>query len=199
MGSDGCYDFADGTDFVLTIYTYTDLGMGDTVYPVLEQYFKAAGIKCATKDYDVSAFDQEIDNNDWYAVLGPHTAIGGVSLRSRVQPFVPIAQSAEWYGEYGTYYDTKGAQGVKPEGDMAKLVEIYEKWKSTPDSAERDQYTLDIYNLHKENLWTIAYLKAGGDYNIVSSKIHNFPDMLVSDDLYQYQNIVHYWTLFKTE
>ena len=199
MGSDGCYDFADGTDFVLTIYTYTDLGMGDTVYPVLEQYFKAAGIKCATKDYDVSAFDQEIDNNDWYAVLGPHTAIGGVSLKSRVQPFVPIAQSAEWYGEYGTYYGTNGEQGVKPEGDMAKLVEIYEKWKATPDSAERDQYTLDIYNLHKENLWTIAYLKAAGAYSLVSSKVHNYPDLLVSDDLYQYQNIIHYWTLFKTE
>lgn len=199
MGSDGFYDFADGTDFVLTIYTYTDLDLSTTAYPVLEQYYNAAGIKCATKDLEVSAFDQEIDNNDWYAVLGPHTAIGGVSLKSRVQPFVPIAQSAEWYGEYGTWYDTNGAQGVEPEGDMAKLIEIYEKWKATPDSDERDQYTLDIYNVHKENLWTIAYLKAAGAYSLVSSKIHNYPDLLVNDDLYQYQNIIHYWTLFKTE
>ena len=198
LGSDGFYDFADGTDFVLTIYTYTDSGAADA-YPVLEQYYNKAGIKCATKDIEVSAFDTEIDNNNWYAVLGPHTAIGGVSLKSRVQPFVPIAQSAEWYGEYGTYYGTGGAQGVAPEGDMAKLVEIYEQWKSTPDTAARDQYTLDIYNLHKENLWTIAYLKAAGAYSLVSSKIHNYPDLLVSDDLYQYQNIIHYWTLFKTE
>ncbi len=198
MGSDGFYDFADGTDFVLTIYTYTDSGAANA-YPVLEQYYNKAGIKCATKDIEVSAFDTEIDNNDWYAVLGPHTAIGGVSLKSRVQPFVPIAQSAEWYGEYGTYYGTGGAQGIAPEGDMAKLVEIYEQWKSTPDTAARDQYTLDIYNLHKENLWTIAYLKAAGAYSLVSSKIHNYPDLLVSDDLYQYQNIIHYWTLFKTE
>lgn len=198
MGSDGFYDFADGTDFTLTIYTYTDSGAADA-YPVFEQYYKAAGINCATKDIEVSAFDTEVDNNNWYAILGPHTAIGGVSLKSRVQPFVPIAQSAEWYGEYGTYYGTNGEQGVKPEGDMAKLVEIYEKWKATPDSAERDQYTLDIYNLHKENLWTIAYLKAAGAYSLVSSKVHNYPDMLVSDDLYQYQNIIHYWTLFKTE
>lgn len=198
MGSDGFYDFADGSDFVLTIYTYTDSGAADA-YPVLEQYYNKAGIKCATKDIEVSAFDTEIDNNNWYAVLGPHTAIGGVSLKSRVQPFVPIAQSAEWYGEYGTYYGTGGAQGVAPEGDMAKLVEIYEQWKSTPDTAARDQYTLDIYNLHKENLWTIAYLKAAGAYSLVSSKIHNYPDLLVSDDLYQYQNIIHYWTLFKTE
>ncbi len=198
MGSDGFYDFADGTDFVLTIFTYTDSG-ADAAFPVLEQYYNAAGIKCATKDIEVSAFDQEIDNNDWYAVLGPHTAVGGLSLRSRVQPFVPIAQSAEWYGEYGTYYGTGGAQGVAPEGDMAKLVEIYEQWKSTPDTEERDQYTLDIYNLHKENLWTVAYLKAAGAYNLVSTKIKNYPELLVSDDLYQYQNIVHYWTLFKTE
>lgn len=198
MGSDGFYDFADGSDFVLTIYTYTDSGAADA-FPVLEQYYNKAGIKCATKDIEVSAFDTEIDNNNWFAVLGPHTAIGGVSLKSRVQPFVPIAQSAEWYGEYGTYYGTNGEQGVKPEGDMAKLVEIYEQWKATPDSAERDQYTLDIYNLHKENLWTIAYLKAAGAYSLVSSKVHNYPDLLVNDDLYQYQNIIHYWTLFKTE
>lgn len=198
MGSDGFYDFADGTDFILTMYTYTDSG-ADAAYPVLEQYYNKAGVKCATKDLEVSAFDTEIDNNDWYAVLGPHTAIGGVSLKSRVQPFVPIAQSAEWYGEYGTYYATNGAQGVAPEGDMAKLVEIYEKWNATPDSAERDQYTLDIYDLHKENLWTIAYLKAAGSYSLISSKIKNYPDLLVSDDLYQYQNIVHYWTLFKAE
>lgn len=198
MGSDGFYDFADGKDFILTIYTYTDSG-ADAAYPVLEQYYNAVGIKCATKDIAVETFDQEIDNNDWYAVLGPHTAIGGLSLKSRVQPFVPIAQSAEWYGEYGTYYGTNGAQGVKPEGDMAKLVEVYEKWNSTPDTELRDQYNLEIYDIHKENLWTIAYLKAAGAYSLVSSKIHNYPELLVSDDLYQYQNIVHYWTLFKTE
>lgn len=198
MGSDGFYDFADGSDFILTLLTYVDSGAAAN-FPVFEQYFNAVGIKCATKDMTVEAFDIQIDNNDWYAVLGPHTSIGGLSMRSRVAPFVPVAQAAEWYGEYGTYYGTNGAQGVKPEGDMAKLVEIYEKWNSTPDSAERDQYNLEIYNIHKENLWTIAYLKSSGTYSLVSSKIHNFPDNLVHDDLYQYANIIHYWTLFKTE
>lgn len=198
MGSDGFYDFADGTDFILTFYTYTDSG-NDAAYPILEQYYNAAGIKCATKDLEVSAFDTEIDNNNWYAIIGPHTSIGGLSLRSRVAPFVPIQEAAEWYGEYGAYYATNGEQGVKPTGDMAKLVEIYEKWAATPDTEERDAYALEIYKIHKENLWSIAYLKGEGSYNLVSSKIKNYPDNLVSDDLYQYANIVHYWTLFKAE
>ncbi|MGN0505600.1 MAG: ABC transporter substrate-binding protein [Lachnospiraceae bacterium] len=198
MGSDGFYDFADGSDFILTFYTYTDSG-NDAAYPILEQYYNAAGIKCATKDLEVSAFDTEIDNNNWYAIIGPHTSIGGLSLKSRVAPFVPIQEAAEWYGEYGAYYATNGEQGVKPTGDMAKLVEIYEKWAATPDAEERDAYALEIYQIHKENLWSIAYLKGEGSYCLVSSKIKNYPDNLVSDDLYQYANIVHYWTLFKAE
>lgn len=198
MGSDGFYDFADGSDFVLTMLTYVDSGAANE-FPVLEQYYNAVGIKCATKEMTVEAFDIQIDNNDWYAVLGPHTSIGGLSMKSRVAPFVPVAQAAEWYGDYGTYYGTNGEQGVKPEGDMAKLIEIYEKWNATPDSAERDKYNLEIYNIHKENLWTIAYLQSVGTYSLVSSKLHNYPDNLVHDDLYQYANIVHYWTLFKTE
>ena len=196
MGADGFYDFADGSDFVLTFYTYTDSG-ADAAFPVLEQYYNAAGIKCATKDLEVSAFDTEIDNNDWYAVMGPHTAIGGLSLRSRVAPFVPIQQAAEWYGDYGTYYGTNGEQGVAPTGDMAKLVEIYEQWKATPDPEKRDELALEIYKIHKENLWSIAYLKAESGYRIISSKIKNHAELLISDDLYQYANIIHFETLYK--
>ncbi len=199
MGSDGFYDFADGSDLVLTFYSYTDNG-AEGAFPVLEQYYNQVGIKCAQKDFAVEAYDQEIDNNTWYAVINPHTAIAGLSMKSRVAPFVPVAQAAEWYGDYGTWYGTSGAQGVEPTGDMAKLIEIYEKWNATPDSEERDKYNLEIYELHKANLWSIAYLESVGQYILISSKLGNYPEeALVWDDLYQYANIVHYWTLYKTE
>lgn len=197
MGSDGFYDFADGSDFLLTFYGYLDSGAANE-YPVLEKYFNEAGIKTAWKEYEMAAFDMEIDNNNWTAILGPHTSIGGLSMKDRVAPFVPTEQAAEWYGEFGTWVGTNGEKGVEPTGDMAKLVEIWKKWKDTPDSAERDAYNLEIYEIHKANLWTIAYLESAGTYNLVSSAIHNYPDNLVSCDLYMYANIVHYENLFKT-
>ncbi|MBO5096700.1 MAG: hypothetical protein J6B96_00115 [Agathobacter sp.] len=198
MGDDGFYNFADGTDLLIPFYMYVEAGNAGA-YPVFEQYWEAIGIDCASKEYEVAAFDGEIDNNDWYAILGPHTSIGGLSLRDRVAPFVPIQQAAEWYGEFGTWYGTNGASGVEPTGDMAKLLEIYEKWNTTPDSAKRDEYTLEIYKIHKDNLWSIAYLQAAGSYNLISAKIKNYPDNLVSADLYQYANIVHYETLYKVQ
>jgi peptide/nickel transport system substrate-binding protein len=82
---------------------------------------------------------------------------------------------------------------------MAKLVEIYEQWKSTPDTEKREELALQIYEIHKNNLWSIAYLEASGTYSLINSKLKNYPDNLVSADLYQYSNIVHFWTLFKED
>lgn len=198
MGSDGFYDFADGSDFQLTFYGYLDSGAVNE-YPVLEKYFNEAGIKTAWKEFEMAAFDMEIDNNNWTAILGPHTSIGGLSMQDRVAPFVPVEQAAEWYGEFGTWVATNGEKGVEPTGDMAELVEIWKKWKDTPVAEEREAYNLEVYEIHKENLWTIAYLRSTGTYNLVSSAIHNHPDNLVSCDLYMYANIVHYENLFKAE
>ena len=196
MGDDGFYNFADGSDFLLTFYGYLDSGAVNE-YPVLEQYYKAVGIQTAWKEYEVAAFDMEIDNNNWTAILGPHTSIGGLSMKDRVAPFVPVQQAAEWYGEFGTWVGTNGESGVEPTGDMAKLVEIWKKWEATPKADERDAYNLEIYQIHEDNLWTIAYLQSAGTYSLVNSKIQNYPDNLVSADLYMYANIVHYENLFK--
>lgn len=198
MGSDGFYDFEDGSDFLLTFYGYLDSGAVNE-YPVLEQYYNAVGIKTAWKEYEVAAFDMEIDNNTWTAVLEPHTSVGGLSMKDRVAPFVPVQQAAEWYGEYGTWVATNGESGVEPTGDMAKLVDIWKKWEATPDSEERDQYNLEIYEIHKDNLWTIAYLESVGVYCLVASNVQNYPDNLVHADLYMYANLVHFENLFKTE
>ena len=196
MGSDGFYDFADGSDFLLTFYGYLESGAANE-YPVLEQYYNAVGIKTAWKEFEVAAFDMEIDNNTWTAVIGPHTAIGGLSMKDRVAPFVPVQQAAEWYGDFGTWVGTNGESGVEPTGDMAKLVEIWKKWEATPIAEERDAYNLEIYEIHEANMWTIAYLQSAGTYNLVNSNLKNYPDNLVSCDLYMYANIVHYENLFK--
>ena len=195
MGSDGFYDFADGSDFLLTFYSYLESGAANE-YPILQKFYNAVGIQTAWKEYEVAAFDGEIDNNTWTAVLGPHTSIGGLSMKDRVAPFVPVQQAAEWYGEFGTWVGSNGSKGVQPVGDFMKLVLIWKDWEKTPDSNERDQYNLEIYELHKKNLWTIAYLQSAGTYSLVNSSLTNYPDNLVSADLYMYANIVHYENLF---
>ena len=117
-------------------------------------------------------------------------------MKDRVAPFVPVQQAAEWYGDFGTWVGTNGESGVEPTGDMAKLVEIWKQWEATPVAEERDAFNLEIYEIHKANLWTIAYLQSAGTYCLVNSSLTNYPNNLVSCDLYMYANIVHYENLF---
>ncbi len=194
LGSDGYYDFADGSDFSLDFISLE--GSADGIYSVLKRYYESVHIKTTLTDYDTATYDQLIDDNDWIAVMCPHMSAGGLSLNERAASFVPIAQAAEWYGDYGTYY-VDHTKGVAPTGDMAKLVEYYEQWVDTAEASQRDEIALKIYELHKENLWSIAYVEGANSYGLVNPQIHNFADKLVNNDLYQYMNIYHFETLFK--
>ncbi len=194
LGSDGYYDFADGTDLSLDFISFD--GSADYIYSVLKRYYDAVHVKTTLTNYDVATYDQMIDDNNWIAVMCPHMSVGGFSMKERAASFVPIAQAAEWYGDYGTYY-TDNTKGVAPTGDMAKLVEYYEQWVDTADSAKRDELALKIYDLHKKNLWSVAYLVGANTYCLVNPSLHNYADNLISNDLYQYANIYHFETVFK--
>ena len=69
----------------------------------------------------------------------------------------------------------------------------------TADNSERDAIELKIYELHKNNLWSIAYLEGANSYSLVNPALHNYSDKLISNDLYQYNNIYHFETLFKKQ
>ena len=199
MGSDGFYDFADGTDFTLDFLEYDQTQ--DESYPVFEQYFKAAGINCSLKNLEVGAFDNEVRNTrTWKAIIGPHTSIGGLSLYDRVAPFVPVqGDAAEWYSLFGKWYQTKGEQGVEPPAEMKELISLYEQWAATPDEDKKEEYALKIYDIHKQNLWSLAYLKAAGQYVVINSNVKNYANNLVDADLYQYKNMAHYEVLFTAQ
>lgn len=194
LGGDGYYHFADGSDLSIDFVSLE--GNADTIYSALKRYFESAHLKTTLTDYDAETYDQLIDDNDWIASMCPHMDAGGLSLSERAAAFVPIAQAAEWYGEYGTYY-TDHSLGVAPSGDMEKLVEYYEQWINTADSAKRDEIASSIYELHKNNLWSIAYVEGANSYCLINPKFHNFANKLISNDLYQYMNIYHFETLFK--
>ncbi len=196
MGNDGLYHFADGSELVIDFLSYVTSGAADA-YPVLEQYFTALGIKTTFSELEQDTYDLQIRNNNWVACINPHTALSGMNMKDRVQPFVPIQQKAEWQGNFGTYYETKGESGTKPTGDMAKLVELYEQWAKATDGASKDKINLEVYKILKDNMWTIAYVESAPTYVLANVSIHNYPNNLTSCDLYQYSNIVHFEAIFK--
>ena len=182
MGSDGFYDFADGTDFVLNIVSVADNGAADT-YKILEPYFRAAGIKCTFKDSDRSNIDNDLMANAVEAMLYPVTGIGDVSIILKPNSMVPgYATNVAWYG---TMDETTAT------GDLLKLIELKKQVDVTSDPEARNEIALQMLKLHEENMWTLGYVEASPTYHAVNARIKNFPEDGVWSDIYRDLGIAH--------
>ncbi|MGN0972293.1 MAG: ABC transporter substrate-binding protein [Aristaeellaceae bacterium] len=182
MGSDGFYDFADGTDFVLNIVSVADNGAADT-YKILEPYFRAAGIKCTFKDSDRSNIDNDLMANAVEAMLYPVTGIGDVSIILKPNSMVPgYATNVAWYG---TMDETTAT------GDLLKLIELKKQLDVTSDPDARTEIALQMLKLHEENMWTLGYVEASPTYHAVNARIKNFLEDGVWSDIYRDMGIAH--------
>ena len=181
-GTDGFYDFADGTDLVINIVSVADSGAAD-VYKVLEPYFRAAGIKCTFKDSDRSNIDNDLMANAVQVMLLPVTNIGDISIILKPNSMVPgYATNVAWYG---TMDETTAT------GDLLKLIELKKQLDVTSSTEERTEIALQMLKLHEENQWTLAFVEAAPAYHAVNARIQNFLADGVWSDIYRDYGIAH--------
>lgn len=182
MGTDGYYDFADGTDFALNIVSVADSGAADT-YKLLKPYYDAAGIKTTFRDYDRSNIDNMLLANEIECMLFPVTGLGDISIALKPNSMVPgTATNVVWYGNMTKETAT---------GDLLKLIELKEKLDTTADAETRVEISKEMLKLHEDNMWSIAYVAAAPTYHAVNARIHNFLPNGVWSDIYRDMGLAH--------
>lgn len=181
-GSDGFYDFADGTDFELNIVSVAELNAAET-FALLDTYYRAAGIKCNFRDYDRSYIDNELMAGSLECMLYPVTPIGDVSIALKPNSMVPgYATNVAWYGAMKEDTAT---------GDLLELINLKKELDKTADADARNEIVTKMLKLHEDNQWTIGYVAATPTLHAVNARIHNFPDGLVWSDIYRDMGIAH--------
>lgn len=176
MGSDGFYDFADGTDLELNIVSVAELNAAET-FALLDTYYRAAGIKCNFRDYDRSYIDNELMAGSLECMLYPVTPIGDVSIALKPNSMVPgYATNVAWYGTMKEDTAT---------GDLLELINLKKELDKTADTDARNEIVAKMLKLHEDNQWTIGYVAATPAIHAVNARIHNFPDGLVWSDIYR--------------
>lgn len=176
MGSDGFYDFADGSDFELNIVSVAELNAAET-FSLLDTYYRAAGIKCNFRDYDRSYIDNELMAGSLECMLYPVTPIGDISIALKPNSMVPgYATNVAWYGSIKEDTAT---------GDLLELINLKKELDQTADADARNEIVAKMLKLHEENQWTIGYVAATPTIHAVNARIHNFPNGLVWSDIYR--------------
>ncbi|MDI9483832.1 MAG: ABC transporter substrate-binding protein [Bacillota bacterium] len=190
MGSDGYYDFADGTDFVLNLQTFT-AAEADNSAELLMAYYDKVGIKTTYKPVDRSVLDNMTTSNDHEAIIAPVTPASTVSIILRPDTIVPVRNYAAWYGAFGNWYASGGKEGIEPTGDLKKLCDLYDQLKLATTSSERERIALEMLKLHEENIWVIGYMENLPLLIAKDKKIRNFPESAIFCDEFRDYGIAH--------
>lgn len=190
-GASGTYRKMKGTnkdaEIILSIKEPSQ--SGDFISLITSAYAQI-GVKLSTKvdaDYRTTMLSNDVE--------------ASVEMTSASTPairpdsMVPMRNVAVWHSAYGKWYEDGKSEengGIAPEGDVLKLVEAYDTMQAA-SGPERDKVVAEcvqeIYDLHKENVWLIGYLKPLPHRYVINKNLKNFPEGLVWVDEFRFENL----------
>lgn len=193
-GSDGFYDFADGTDLVLNIMTREE--NVDKIGEILTKYFEEAGLKTTYKKVDQTLGNEMIAGNEHTVWLQPCDVI---NPSVRPDNLVPIKTNIAWYGAYGTWYNNGRSGDIEPTKEIIEVLDAYDAMRAATNMDEVNKYAQEILDLHKENTWIIGYGSPKPFISVTAKNLKNFPEEGVYCDEYRLWGIAHFATLWIDE
>lgn len=184
VGDDGFRTFKDGSEFTLTIETDDQTMAGAKFLELLKKYYEEVGVRTDIKVMDFSLMNEKKYGNDMMAIAGisGDSIMRSLEILLRPDSLVPVRPIMVWSSAFGDYLSSDGEKGVKPEGDIAKIVELWDKVKSSKTEEEARKYSDQILELHKKNIYIIGYTSQTPEVFLAKNNIHNLPEQAIMCD-----------------
>lgn len=195
---EGTYRKMKGTNKDLEIIvTVRDTSYGDFI-TLMASAYKAIGIKLSDK-VDADDTKAKLNNDVEASIERPSVSTPAI----RPDDIVPMRNFKGWCGAYGKWYEDGKSEangGIAPTGDILELINAYEAIKSASGSDRQavvDENVQKIYDLHKENIWIIGFLKDLPLKWIVNKNLKNFPESVMYVDEFRFASMMRpeqlYW------
>jgi peptide/nickel transport system substrate-binding protein len=182
-GADGKRTMPDGKPLEITVEgQFTQPGPDTDAYELVRSFWEAVGVKTALKPSERSLY--------WDRACGNQVNVATWGMDRAIEPFVdpiyiiPYANRSWFAPAYGTWYETGGAKGEKPEGDYAKAIDLYEQFKHEVDPQKQIDLGKQMVKLAADNLWMIGLTGAADTIIVVKNNFRNVPEKAISDWIY---------------
>lgn len=86
--------------------------------------------------------------------------------------------------------------GLEPQGDIKKLIDLYAAIKAATTRTEIDQFMVEMYKLHEENIWEIGYITPLPWLMAVNAGIRNVPEKGIWCDEFRTIGVAHPYTFY---
>ncbi len=154
-------------DVVVAIQSWVDTA------EILASNFKTIGIDTEVKSETRELFRQRTQGAAHELALW--AGDGGMDCLLDPRWYFPYSPESLNAPLYGLWYQTGGANGEEPPGDIKSLMEIYNKILRTVSTEEKKKLFSEIISANEANLWVIGLVHNPPDYYVVAPNMFNIP------------------------
>jgi peptide/nickel transport system substrate-binding protein len=179
-GDDGFYTFADGTTVELTVEATDSVSGGsmDTLELVVED-LNAIGLKTVLETMSREIYWPKANANE-VMIATWETDRGLVPMIDPIYQF-PFADRS-WMGPaFGVWYNTGGEMGEEPPAHIKEVMDLYDQYRATVDSAAQLEIAREIIRKSTEGLFSIGTVGMSPGLVVVGDHFHNVMENDTSD------------------
>lgn len=178
--SEGYRLLPSGKRFSVELMTYVAFMSYTALGEMLAEDFKDLGIEVKVVEYERTASQTRRRANE--SELTIDTAWGSENIFGHPSEIWPISSYSCMGPEYGKYIASKGAEGIPPLPEMAKVEELYQSAASVPPD-KRPELVKQIWDIILDQQWaigTVGLSPAIQGVRIVGNDVGNMPDRQVN-------------------
>jgi len=178
-GADGFRTMSNGKPLELTVETYQTSGPAFDTLELVRKDWEIVGLKAIVKSSPRESY--------WPRAQGNEVQIATWGTDRGLEPFVdPIYvlpyDNRSWMAPlYGDWFSSGGKKGEKPEGEFAKVYDLYAQFKGTVDPSKQIELGKQIIKLAADNLWVIGTVGVIPSIPVVKNNFRNVPEQAVTD------------------
>lgn len=174
---DGFRIAADGQAIDPYIAAVDQFGPWPDTAQLTRDYWNAIGIKATATVEERSLYYTRMAAGEHQVAIWDTGGNGHVLI----YPYwtCPYSTSSRIGPLSGLWYQSGGTQGIEPQGDLRRVLDILDEASVEPDEAKRDELAREIFRINLANLWTIGTVGASPMVKgivIVKNHFRNVPD-----------------------
>lgn len=171
-GSSGFRLGPDGKELRIVMYANTGWpSESPEVMELVKGYFEDVGIAMSVKpEAGPLWFARHSAGKHDMSCRGAH--FGGTVIPPTLNANTCALSGWQWAPEWALWLDTNGADGVEPPEGVKRIRELHEMIMGEPEPDKRIEMTMEIFEIHMENLWSIGIVRTDPSVppNIVLNK-----------------------------
>lgn len=182
-GGDGIRRRPDGRRLRLRLDTTQMPNGADVAVPMIASMWSELGIRADVNRMNRDLFYQRKaagmhDVAVWAGAIGENPVIDPRWL-------LPFSSESNHAIKHALWYQSDGAVGEAPTGDLLRVIELYRQLERSVDAEERAELMRDIVAINKEHLWVIGTVGLMPQPVVVSERMRNVPE--VAADAWHYR------------